>query len=130
MPATSNEQRRATRYHVKWRAAYIVTSPSATCFGYIKDISVTGALFLSEKTLPKVNMVELHIEIPANGALKTCVLIIKSRAVYSVFDNAEHVFRYGLEFCEYSQNSEKGFLEAYLHKFQQPVFVTNNTITI
>ena len=128
--AQISELRRATRYHVKWRAALIAESKTP-CYGYIKDISVTGALLLSEKAMAQakpVPSVELHIEIPAKNADKARVLTIMVRIVYAVFDNKEMLFRYGMDFREYCQKSDAEFLGTHLTRYCQPVLITNHSI--
>lgn len=110
-PKVGEEQRRATRYMVSWRAAISVDRQNFY-YGRLRDISPHGAAILNDLNIKPGTHVTLKIYIPTID--KPCepkVLIVRGVTVYTVYDAERLCFRAGISFVKSGQASECVYLE-------------------
>lgn len=122
-PKAAKDERRVTRFHVKWRAdAVIATAVKQVTYpGWLKDISMSGTAIFSDKAIPLSKSFELYIDVPAVIGQKEHVLTLQARVVYCVYDASAGQFRTGIEFSKFASSNEQIFLATYLSKHCHPL---------
>lgn len=115
------EHRSEPRFRVKWPAMVIVNEQNS-CRGLIKDISTKGTAVFVNINLQAVKFINLHIYLPSlNTATSPQTIEVYGKVIYSVHDNNELLFRTGISFLRFYQESDKTHLNARLTNYHATI---------
>jgi hypothetical protein len=120
-PQGSKEHRTEPRFRVKWPATVIVNEQNSHR-GLIKDISTKGAAVLLDAHLHSTKFVNIRIHLPSlNAATGPRTIEIYGKIVYSIHDSNEFLFRTGVSFLKFHQESDQAHLSARLTNHHIPI---------
>jgi c-di-GMP-binding flagellar brake protein YcgR len=121
---TVEERRRFPRYLVKWRAAiaHSANGEQRILHGTTKDISLGGASIFIPQNIFIEGRFTVYLQVPISSHKPgSRVMEIKGRMVQTVYDGSSHQFRCGIEFMEFVNKADRGFLEARLANHHFPL---------
>jgi hypothetical protein len=117
----SKEHRSEPRFLVKWPATVII-GEQHSCRGMIKDISVKGAAVLLDVHLRSAKLINLHIHLPRlDAATGARIIEVYGKIIYSIHDSNESLFRTGISFLKFSQETDQAHLGARLTSHHVPL---------
>ena len=97
--AEKNEQRKAPRFRVKWKAG-IVIDGQCVYHGFVNDISTSGASIYLDSNLD-IAKCTLYIHVPPLNLLSMPqIMEISGRILYVVHDADQQLFRAAIKFQE------------------------------
>jgi hypothetical protein len=85
--------------------------------GYLGDLTVSGAMIISEKPLKPDTMLTLAIELPELPNIKTMRMNLNSRVAWCQQDLSPQYFNIGFEFREVSTEQKK-LIESIIENYQ------------
>lgn len=90
---------------------------SANLLGYLGDLTLSGAMIISEKPMPPNTEITLSIELPELPNNKTVRMSILSRVAWCEQDLSPQYFNVGFEFKEVSADQKK-LIEAIIQNYE------------
>jgi len=116
-PATAHlhgtEHHDSPRHVVKWHADVLIDGHAS--HGIVHEISESGATLFLELNPEKVKRLSLHIHVPPpDDKHAQHIVEVEGKVVYSIHDNQEKLFRAGIRFTRFAQESDQAFLTSRL----------------
>jgi hypothetical protein len=108
------EHRDSVRHVVRWHADVLVNGHA--CQGIVHEISESGATLLLELNPQKAKRLSLNLHVPPlDDKHGQHIVEVECKIVYSIHDSEERLFRAGVNFSEFANESDPAFLASYLN---------------
>lgn len=85
--------------------------------GYLGDLTISGAMIISEKAMKPDTEITLAIELPELPGIKAIRMSLLTRVAWCEQDLSPQYFNIGFEFKEITQD-QKGLIEAIIKNYE------------
>jgi hypothetical protein len=108
------EHRDSVRHVVRWHADVLLDGH--TCHGIVHEISESGTTLFLELNPQNAKKLSLNLHVPPpDDKHGQHIVEVECKIVYAIHDSEEQLFRAGVHFSRFANESDPAFLTSYLN---------------